>query len=169
MKTHELKCWSESFVGIVDGKKRFEYRKDDRQYEVGDLLQLKEFVPCMTCGGTGKMWDNGDKIYCCDDGGKYTGREILVNVTWILDSRSFGVPDGYCVMSIENVKTDNDAEFTSIHDCLTCHVRLSSREIKTHRHILDGGKYTTLPRETIISNIGAAIEVKEIHLTDSER
>jgi len=43
MTIHELKCWPEYFQEIYYNKKRFEIRKNDRNYQVGDLLLLKEY------------------------------------------------------------------------------------------------------------------------------
>ena len=62
MSTHELKCWPQYFESISEGIKTFEIRKDDRGYEVGDLLHLREY-------------DNED--------GKYTGNEVWCAVTYI--------------------------------------------------------------------------------------
>jgi len=62
MTIHELKCWPEGFQAVVDGRKPFEVRKDDRGFEVGDTLHLREYDP---------------------DVGTYTGRETDVRVTYI--------------------------------------------------------------------------------------
>ena len=82
-KIHILKAWLEQFQAILDGTKTFEYRKDDRGFGVGDLLQLREFNEAV------------------GPYGKFTGREIAVSVTYIARSH-FGIPDGYCVMSVEH-------------------------------------------------------------------
>jgi hypothetical protein len=77
MALHDLKSWTVAFEPMVEGIKRFELRKNDRGYERGDRLNLRE-------------WNQ-------DTG--YTGRELLVSVTWIL-KEGFGLPEGYCIMSI---------------------------------------------------------------------
>lgn len=74
---HELKTAPKAFTAIIQGIKRFEYRKNDRDYTVGDHLLLKEY-----------------------DYHQYTGREVEVLVTYILYSPAFGVAPGYCVMSL---------------------------------------------------------------------
>lgn len=45
MKTHELKCWPESYYAIISGMKTAEVRKDDRGYGAGDMLVLREWNP----------------------------------------------------------------------------------------------------------------------------
>jgi hypothetical protein len=79
---HELKLSSEFFVPVLNETKRFEIRKDDRGYKVGDVLRLMEY----------------DRFVC-----QYTGREVHVNVRYILD-KAIGLDVGYVIMSIEVVK-----------------------------------------------------------------
>lgn len=83
-KIHTLKTHCEEFQAILDGTKTSEYRKDDRGFNVGDLLVLREFNVML-----GPF-------------GKFTDRETTVSVTHITRAPSFGVPDGYCVMSVEH-------------------------------------------------------------------
>lgn len=45
MKRHVLKCWPEFFDAIADGRKTFELRRDDREYAVGDVLELRWWNP----------------------------------------------------------------------------------------------------------------------------
>ena len=77
-KTHYLKTWPEFFQAMKSGKKTFELRKNDRDYQVGDTLVLQEYDPI-----------NG-----------YTGDEIQREVTYTLDSQPF-VPEGYICMAVK--------------------------------------------------------------------
>jgi hypothetical protein len=102
-KLHELKTWPKYFQPILENKKTFELREDDRNFAVGDVLTLKEWTPCPRCHGSGREWDNGDKCTCGNCLGKktitgYTGRELSVEVLYIL--KSVFLRDRYCVMSI---------------------------------------------------------------------
>ncbi len=45
MAHHELKCHPHFFAAIVEGKKTFEIRRDDRKYRVGDTMTLREYDP----------------------------------------------------------------------------------------------------------------------------
>jgi ASC-1-like (ASCH) protein len=83
MTTHELKCWPEYFQAIIDGHKTFEVRLNDRNYQIEDLLLLKEW--------------NADQ---------YQGRMCLVRVIYILSGGQFGITEDHVVMSIvvEDVK-----------------------------------------------------------------
>ena len=75
---HELKILPEYFGPVYAGRKRFELRKDDRDYKVGDFLVLKEF-----------------------EGGMYTGRKALFQISYILrNCTQYGLADGYCILGI---------------------------------------------------------------------
>ena len=77
--THDLKTWPMFYREIVARRKRFEVRKDDRGYRVGDKLLLREY----------------DAI----EG--YSGNATTVKVTYIArDIPEFGLEPGYCIMSI---------------------------------------------------------------------
>lgn len=76
---HELKCWPELFEPLSEGIKTFEVRKDDRGYEVGDALILKE-------------WDPEKK--------EYTGDGVLARVNYILPGGQFGVEEGFVIMAV---------------------------------------------------------------------
>lgn len=90
---HELKCWPEQFQAIVDGRKRFEFRRADRAFIVGDTLELHE-------------WDNY--------GERKTGRTFSVIATYILrglpNGLAFGLPEEFVVMSIEALPAGHDRE-----------------------------------------------------------
>ena len=45
MQTHDLKIWPEHFRAVASGEKTVELRTDDRGYEVGDELLLREYDP----------------------------------------------------------------------------------------------------------------------------
>lgn len=79
-RTHDLKLWPEYFGPARDGLKNFEYRKNDRDYRVGDILRLREWSPITMV---------------------YTGAEILRRVTMVLEG--FGLPEGHCIMSMKPI------------------------------------------------------------------
>ena len=87
MATHDLKIWPEFFQAVLEDRKRFEYRNDDRGFKVGDVLLLREWTPYTE---------------------NYTGRKEEVKVTYILKDRmQLGT---MCIMSIEKVdRTEEDA------------------------------------------------------------
>lgn len=77
MKIHELKILSENFNAVNEEIKTFEIRKNDCNYQVGDLLHLKEW-----------------------DGEKYTNNSVYVQVTYISD---YAQIDKYVVLAIRSV------------------------------------------------------------------
>lgn len=87
MKVHELKTWPEQFSQVLSGAKRYEIRKNDRHFVVGDHLVLREWVPS-------------------ESPGRYTGRSYRAVVTWITPGGQFGLPEDLCVMSIMEAQTD---------------------------------------------------------------
>jgi hypothetical protein len=68
-KIHDLKSWPEWFAPLKDGTKTFELRRNDRNFQVGDVLHLLEYEP-------------GDH----PDGatGRYTGRYCYRVVTYVM-------------------------------------------------------------------------------------
>lgn len=86
MKTHSLKTWPSFFESVRSGAKRFELRKNDRDFSVGDVLHLREYDP--NSNATLDDW-------------KYTGRSLLCEVTHIIHGGVFGLAEGHCVMSIK--------------------------------------------------------------------
>ena len=43
MADHELKTWPKFFAGLVSGNKTAEVRKNDRDFQPGDILVLREW------------------------------------------------------------------------------------------------------------------------------
>lgn len=79
---HELKTWTEYYDRIVSGEKKFEIRKNDRDFQVGDTLLLQEYFPNLK---------------------QYSENVMKVKVTYILHGPAFGIEKDYCVMSIQHI------------------------------------------------------------------
>lgn len=43
--THELKIWPQYYCRVADGSKTFEVRENDRGFQSGDTVVLKEWDP----------------------------------------------------------------------------------------------------------------------------
>lgn len=78
-KIHELKIAPKYFEKVLSKEKTFEFRYNDRNYQVGDILNLKEY-----------------------DNGTYTGRETNVEITYILQEFEGLQPD-YAILSIKHI------------------------------------------------------------------
>lgn len=88
MQIHELKISPKYFDDVKSGNKRFEIRKDDRDYKVGDLITLKEY-----------------------ENGQYTGREIKnIPIRYILRNVTFeyGLMDGFCILGLQEEMEDKN-------------------------------------------------------------
>ena len=80
--THYLKTWPKFFEDVWSGVKRFEYRKNDRNFQVGDMLALEEYDP-----------EKG-----------YLERRIKMTVTRLYTSKDVpGLPSDYVLMVIESL------------------------------------------------------------------
>lgn len=79
-KEIKIKCWPEFFEPIAKNEKRGEFRLDDRDYRVGDTLIIQEWSP---------------------NNLRYTGRQVKRLVTHKVSGGYFGIPKGYCMLSIK--------------------------------------------------------------------
>ncbi|UOQ53999.1 ASCH/PUA domain-containing protein [Hymenobacter cellulosivorans] len=76
-QTHELKTWPVCFAAVESGAKPFDVRENDRNYQVGDVLLLREYEP---------------------ETEHYSGRTLLRSVSYVLQGGSFGLEAGWCVV-----------------------------------------------------------------------
>lgn len=81
-RTHDLKTWPEPFDAVVARNKRFEIRRNDRDFQVDDVLNLRKFDPAA---------------------GVYTGETCQRRVTFILEGGQFGLEPGFVAMGIEPI------------------------------------------------------------------
>lgn len=87
MTIHQLKCWPDEYQAIIEGRKTFEFRRNDRGFEVGDIIQLDEWKP-----------ETENAFFVS---GSFTLRSVRASITYILNSGEWSVPDGYCILSIK--------------------------------------------------------------------
>ena len=79
MEIHRLKTLPTFFEQTRIGKKTFELRKNDRNFQVGDWLKLEEHT-----------------------GGAYTNRCVVAEVVYILSGvPEFGLAQDCCIMAIK--------------------------------------------------------------------
>lgn len=86
---HVLKTDPAVFQDVLDGKKTFEIRFNDRGYQVGDLIVLKETK------FTGQQMREGSPLI-------YTGREMQKQISYILSG--YGLQDGWVILGIQDIK-----------------------------------------------------------------
>lgn len=81
MSTHDIKILPRYFEDVLKHIKTFELRKDDQNYQVGDIVNLHEF-----------------------DGQNYTGQIATVQISYVLRSvHEYGLRDGYCIFSWDSI------------------------------------------------------------------
>lgn len=83
---HELKTDPKVFHSTAAGIKAFEFRKNDRNFKVNDIVILREYD--MLTG--------------------YTGSLLLRRITYIL-IEGFGLPAGYCIFSVRPLTEEEES------------------------------------------------------------
>lgn len=78
-RRHKLKLAKMFFEDVRLGRKSFELRKNDRDYKIGDILELREM-------------DNGEP----------TGRVIEKEITYILEGFA-GLKEDYCILALADI------------------------------------------------------------------
>lgn len=92
-KRHEIKVWPSYFEALVSGNKTFEWRRNDRDYAVGDLLVMREHEPAHGALSLGR----------------YTGRVAFATISYKAEG-VFDIPRGYCVLGFRKVSlVENEA------------------------------------------------------------
>lgn len=80
MTIHELKILPEYYNAQVEGKKNFEIRKNDRNYQIGDWIALKEYDPQTK---------------------EFTGQSFVAEITYITNYQQ---KDGYVVLGTKHIE-----------------------------------------------------------------
>lgn len=92
MKLHELKIKHEYLIEVDRGRKTFELRKNDRDYQVGDLIRFIDI----------KQDIKGD----CDI---YIDEDDLYKITYVLkDVPEYGLDKDYCILGIKKLKIEEE-------------------------------------------------------------
>jgi hypothetical protein len=81
-QTHELKIWPSCFAAVNAGNKPFDVRENDRNFQVGDMLILREFNP---------------------DAEEFTGHAVTRWVSYVLQGGAFGVQSDWCVLGFSEL------------------------------------------------------------------
>ena len=77
---HQIRLASSYYDDVLEGRKTFELRKNDRGYGVGHILELMEFAE-----------------------GRNTGRVIRAEIVYMLEDYT-GLEDGYCILGIRVIE-----------------------------------------------------------------
>lgn len=134
MTTHSIKTWMPFYQDILDGKKPFEFRKNDRNYSVGDEVVMHEY---------------DDQLE------EFSGRQLYCTITYLLVGPNFGIPEGYCVFGFH---TNQQGDFLRDYDKITNMVLPHYEEKLSHRmsgdlmermnHVL--GQYDSIASSSVL-------------------
>lgn len=93
--THDLKIGPHYFDDVASSRKPFEVRKDDRRYNVGDTLRLRE-------------WRDG----------KYTGRETYKTITYVLRDSAYCKAE-FCILGLDALRPEREGDrIVRCRDCI---------------------------------------------------
>lgn len=86
-KHHRLKSWPQFYWPAYAGAKRFEVRRNDRNFKVGDTVDLCEWEPVT---------------------GEYTGQEFTAEIVYLFEPGADpilpGIEPGFCVFGLESLE-----------------------------------------------------------------
>ena len=82
MKIHELKLQQPFFDDVYYNRKKFEVRKNDRNYKVGDRLKIIEFP-------------------------SENPRYVLKDIEYILEGGQYGIEKDYVVLGLKEIPNSN--------------------------------------------------------------
>ncbi|WP_281223084.1 DUF3850 domain-containing protein [Photobacterium sanguinicancri] len=144
---HELKILSAHFTEVLAGRKTHEVRLNDRDYQVGDCLNLREI----------------------EESGEYTGQEMNVQICHVLHGGQFGLDEGWCVLSLKNAthaKAQTLIEYLRDRlqetcDCIEAGydiVRESGHTIGDCQLTVEGGRVFIEEANEYLSTIGGSAE-----------
>lgn len=87
-----IKCTPRFFNDIREGRKRFEVRKNDRDYRAGERVLIEEWV----------------------EPGEYSGRKYLAHISYVLKHEDFpdGISPGYCVFGLLGIHSHKEERFS---------------------------------------------------------
>ena len=89
MTTHILKTDRQPFEDVAGNRKHFDIRKDDRNFQIGDVLILQ------------KTAHTGEEMKTHNYPLVYTGDICVRLVTHIMRGPRYGLAEGYVIMSLE--------------------------------------------------------------------
>lgn len=81
---YQIRLAANVFDDVANGRKSFEFRKKDKDYKVGDILEMLEFKDA-----------------------KHTGRSIKAQITYVLEDYT-GIADNYCILAIKILEVRNE-------------------------------------------------------------
>lgn len=90
MKTHVVKSWPQFFAQIATRRRTHELRRNDRNYRIGDFLELREYEPGSDA---------------------YTGRVCKVEITSVTSAQEpcaaseEALHRDFCILSISRIGT----------------------------------------------------------------
>jgi hypothetical protein len=87
MKTHRLKTLAPYWERVQSCQKKFEVRQNDRDFQVGDILELEYYEKTPA-----------PKYY------NWIPPILVAKITYILHGGQFGIENEYCILGIELIQ-----------------------------------------------------------------
>lgn len=111
---HDLKTWPAYWPALESGAKTFEIRRNDRGFQPGDTLNLRE-------------WDPDTELY--------SGRTLQRRVNYVLrDAEQFGLQSGYTILGMGPVAGITEEMIQEaarvLRGCYPLNIQLSERMAK---------------------------------------
>lgn len=94
-RVHVLRTDADPFDAIESGLKTWEFRLNDRDFRVGDVLEL--------------VRSPGPRDSVVGADGRRRITYLQMRVTYLLPGGRYGIPEGYCIMSIVPIEVTSGA------------------------------------------------------------
>ena len=134
LKLHEVKTLSEHYTEVLAGRKSHEVRLNDRDYQVGDVLNMREI----------------------ELDGEYTGQEMNAQITHVLHGGQFGIAEGWCVLSLTSIAPTKAINLIRL---LRDRLQEASDCIEASHNIIRFAGYTTADAENTVKDSRAFVEL----------
>lgn len=100
-QSHILKCEETYFLALLEGRKNFEVRRNDRGFQTGDAIVVERV---RTMEGRTSFVNEGGVAVGLD---RRRAHKQYFTITYILQGGQFGIEPAFCVMGLRRAEVSD--------------------------------------------------------------